>query len=69
MLNHQFLFAQTLMEVYDPMLGSGPSDDGTIARHRQTPAESMRAVEDFTAAMENARDVLIPELVRYSPLL
>ncbi|CAG8602067.1 185_t:CDS:2, partial [Diversispora eburnea] len=58
-LNHQVNIAEILITLYDPIKGS---EEGAVTRRQKTPVKSMKAVEEYEAAVIEVRELILPEL-------
>ncbi|KAF0525188.1 BAR-domain-containing protein [Gigaspora margarita] len=61
MLNHQANFADLLVELYNPIT-SEEASDGVVTRRTKTPAQAMKATEEYAKLMSEVRDTILSEL-------
>ncbi|CAG8785881.1 9661_t:CDS:2, partial [Dentiscutata erythropus] len=61
MLNHQANFADLLVELYNPITPEGATE-GAVTRRTKTPAQTMKAAEEYAKLMSNVRDTILAEL-------
>ncbi|KAI9141961.1 BAR-domain-containing protein, partial [Paraphysoderma sedebokerense] len=64
MLAHQHTFASTLLDLYSPIVGQSNVPDADQATYPRptTPPESLKAVTDYLAGMDQAREVITQDL-------
>lgn len=58
-MNHQVNIAEILVSLYNPIQGS----EGAVTRRQKTPVRSMKAVEEYERTLDEARELVLPELV------